>query len=147
MTQHQPLTTRPGLRIGILALTASSAIAMSACGPSNSSSASTTASSNTGSSSGPSGATEAGPAQTLDVSVKGSTVTPTPTTVEIKVGQTLRLTVTSDHDDELHAHGFNQEVEIKAGKPVTLNLSTNVPGTYEVEMHHPSLRLLKVLVQ
>ncbi|MFC8503018.1 cupredoxin domain-containing protein [Pedococcus sp. NPDC057267] len=147
MTQHHPLTTRPGLRIGILALTAGCAIALSACGSSNSSSSSTTSSSSAGSSSAPSGAAEAGAAQTLAVSVKGSTVTPTPTTVELKVGQTLRLTVTSDHDDELHAHGFNQEVEIKAGKPVTLDLSTNVPGTYEVEMHHPSLRLLKVLVQ
>ena len=86
-------------------------------------------------------------AKTMQVSIKGKQVTPAPGSVPLKVGQTLRLVVTSDHDDELHAHGFDKEIEIKAGQPATLDLVTTVPGTYEVETHHPPLRLLKVVVQ
>jgi hypothetical protein len=55
--------------------------------------------------------------------------------------------VTSDHDDELHAHGFNKEVPLKAGQPTTLDLTTTQPGIYEVETHEPPLRLLRIVVR
>ena len=83
----------------------------------------------------------------LSVTVKGSTVTPAPAQVDLPVGDTLELTVTSDHDDELHAHGFDQEVELKAGVPATLRLTAKEPGLYEVETHEPALTLLTVAVR
>jgi hypothetical protein len=57
------------------------------------------------------------------------------------------LVVTSDHDDELHAHGFEVEQEIKAGVPATIALTGKEPGVYEVELHHPALTLLTVAVR
>src|SRR5689334_12724050 len=77
--------------------------------------------------------------RTLAVTVNGKLVTPAPTRVRIALGQTLRLVVTADHDDELHAHGFEVERELKAGVPLTLDLTTKEPGLYEVELHHPEL--------
>jgi plastocyanin len=87
------------------------------------------------------------PGRTLRVTITGRTVTPAPSQVDVKPGQTLTLVVTSDHDDELHAHGFEVEKELKAGVPTTLVLRTDLPGVYEVETHHPPLRLLSVAVQ
>ncbi len=86
-------------------------------------------------------------AKTLSITLTGKNIDPQPGIFTLKTGETLRVTVTSDHDDELHAHGFDKEVELKAGKPTTLDLSTTQSGTYEVETHHPELRLFKVVVR
>jgi hypothetical protein len=67
--------------------------------------------------------------------------------VDLAVGQTLTLTVTSDHDDQLHAHGFEVERDLKAGTPTVVALKGTVPGVYEVELHHPPLKLLSVAVR
>jgi len=81
------------------------------------------------------------------VTVTGSNVTPAPAQVDLPVGQTLTLVVTSDHDDELHAHGFEVETELKAGVPATVTLTGKDPGVFEVETHHPALTLLTVAVR
>jgi len=79
--------------------------------------------------------------------VAGKQVTPAPSRVDLAPGEQLRLVVTIDHDDEIHAHGFEIEREATAGQPVTLDLTGGEPGLYEVETHHPALRLLQVLVR
>jgi plastocyanin len=85
--------------------------------------------------------------RSLAVTVTGKQVTPAPDTVDLAVGQTLTLTVTSDHDDQLHAHGFEVERDVKAGVPTTVALKGAEPGVYDVEMHHPELKLLSVAVR
>ena len=77
----------------------------------------------------------------------GKKVTPAPSRVDLAQGERLRLVVTVDHDDEIHAHGFDIEREATAGRPVTLDLTGAEPGLYEVETHEPALRLLQVLVR
>jgi hypothetical protein len=67
--------------------------------------------------------------------------------VDLPLGETLTLTVTSDHDDELHAHGFEVEVPVKAGVPTQVNLAAKDPGVFEVELHEPALTLLTVAVR
>jgi heme/copper-type cytochrome/quinol oxidase subunit 2 len=74
-------------------------------------------------------------------------VAPAPAQVDLPVGATLTLTVTSDHDDELHAHGFEVEQNIKAGMPTTITLTGKNPGVFEVELHEPALTLLTVAVR
>lgn len=83
----------------------------------------------------------------LAVTVAGRTVTPPPAQVELPVGSTLELSVTSDHDDELHAHGFDVEAPVKAGTATTVRLTAREPGVYEVETHEPALTLLTVAVR
>ncbi len=95
----------------------------------------------------PSTSVSAGAVKRLAVTVKGTTVTPAPAQVDLPVGSTLELVVTSDHDDELHAHGFDQEAQLKAGQPTTLRLTAKDAGLYEVETHDPALTLLTVAVR
>ncbi len=94
----------------------------------------------------PGSAAPSGVVRTLAIGVRGRTVTPAPAQVTLEPGQTLRLVVTSDHDDEVHAHGFDVERPLVAGRPTTLDLRDAPPGRYEVETHEPALSLLVVLV-
>lgn len=79
--------------------------------------------------------------------MKGRQITPAPRTIDLAVGETLTLVVTSDHDDELHVHGFEVEGALVAGKPTNVTLTGETPGVYEVETHEPALRLLKIAVR
>ena len=97
----------------------------------------------------PSGTTDTpvAPARTVTIGVTGTRVSPAPTVVEVGVDQTLRLVVTINHDDTLHAHGFDVETDLTAGRPETIDLRGAEPGRYEVETHHPALALLVVQVR
>lgn len=86
-------------------------------------------------------------ARSIAIAIKGKSVTPAPATVDLKVGETLTLVVTSDHDDELHAHGFDVETKLVAGAPTTVLLTGRQAGLYEVETHETPLRLLMVAVR
>ena len=83
----------------------------------------------------------------LAVTITGKTVTPAPAQVDLPLGSTLELVVTSDHDDQLHVHGFDVEEPVKAGMPTTLRLTGKEPGSYAVETHEPALTLLTVAVR
>ena len=113
--------------------------------PPTSSSTSSSGSSTTSSAPATTSTTSAG--RTLAVTVTGRTVTPPPAQVDLPIGQTLTLTVTSDHDDELHAHGFDVEVPLKAGVPTSITLTGKDAGVFEVETHEPALTLLTVAVR
>jgi ABC-type phosphate transport system substrate-binding protein len=83
----------------------------------------------------------------IEVTIVGSTVTPAPAQVELGIGQTLELVVTSDHDDALHAHGFEVEAELEAGQPEVVQLTGTEAGVFEVETHEPALTVLTVAVR
>jgi len=83
----------------------------------------------------------------IDITVNGRRVTPAPATVNLAVGQSLTITVTSDRDNTLHAHGFEIERAVKAGQQLEFTVSGTQSGSYEVELHEPALRLLQVAVR
>ena len=85
--------------------------------------------------------------RSITITIKGKKVTPAPSTVDLKKGETLTLVVTSDRDDEIHAHGFEVEGELKAGVPSTITITGTQAGLYEVETHEPPLRLLMIAVR
>ena len=140
-------------RLTTAAIVAATAVALAGCSggsptpaadttPTTSASPSTSVTSST-----PSATTSTTTGRSIAITVTGSTITPAPTQVDLPVGQTLTLVVTSDHDDQLHAHGFEVEEDIKAGVPATIALTGKDPGVYEVELHHPALTLLTVAVR
>lgn len=144
MTLRRPISYAAGLAI---------AASLTACGGAGddpvvgttSSSSSSSSSSSTSSSSTSSESSTA--ARTIDITVTGNKVSPPPTTVDLGVGQSLTLTVTSDHADQLHLHGFEIEKDLVAGKPLSVTVTGAQPGVYDVETHHPELRLLKIAVK
>lgn len=149
----------PGLRRApVTVATTALLLAVTACSSGTANSGEPSGTTSTASAAGPtssapsasattSASTTAAADQTVEITVRGKKVTPAPHRVEMRSGQTLRLVVTIDHDDELHAHGFDVERELVAGQPLTVDLTGAPPGLYEVETHHPELRLLQVVVR
>lgn len=127
--------------------------AVSACASGDG--ASTTPSSSpsaTGSGSATTGVASAEPDPTADVveitvSVRDGKVTPKPHRVDVKLGSTIRLQVTSDVDDVLHVHGFDVEEPLEAGRTTTVELTADQPGLFEVETHETELQLLQIAVR
>jgi hypothetical protein len=127
--------------IGLAAITA---LTLSACGPDEPSDTtpSTSASSEDGGSSG----TEVD----VEVTVVGDTVTTASDRVDAEVGQTVRITVTSDHAEEVHVHGFDLSVDLEAGEPGEIEFEVTDdpgPGLYEVELEESGLLLFQLEVR
>lgn len=83
----------------------------------------------------------------IEVDVTDGTVDTAEDTVEVAVGGTVRVTVTSDVDDEVHVHGVDRTVDLSAGVPATLEFTVDEPGVYEVETHGSHLLLFQLLVR
>ena len=68
---------------------------------------------------------------------KGKTI-PSGEKINVRVGQKVILNVTSDTDDEIHAHigGEGYELQVKAGTPAKGEFTLGSPGSFEVESHH-----------
>lgn len=79
--------------------------------------------------------------------VTGTSVDPAPARVDLAVGETLTIVVTSDLTDRVHAHGFEVEQDLPAGRPTTLTLTGTQTGLFEVETHESGLTLLTVAVR
>ena len=75
----------------------------------------------------------------VDITIAGGEVTPNGEKVDVAVGQEVELNVTSDVDDEIHAHTDDADgyaLEVRAGVPATGRLTVSSPGSFEVESHH-----------
>jgi heme/copper-type cytochrome/quinol oxidase subunit 2 len=77
-------------------------------------------------------------ALTININIsKGKTV-PNAEKINVRVGQKVILNVTSDTDDEIHAHigGEGYELAVRAGIPAKGSFTIDSPGSFEVESHH-----------
>lgn len=110
------------------------------------------------SASGPSGASPSGmssaaspssaaDALTIDITIKDGQVTPNGQKIDVRKGQTVVERVTSDADDEIHAHtgGDGYELEVKAGKVTTGQFVATDTGSFEIESHHLE-KIIAILV-
>lgn len=76
-------------------------------------------------------------ADTVDVAVTvaGGQVSAPSDRVEVPLGSTVRLTVTSDAADEAHVHGYDHTLDLAPGEPATVEFVADIPGVFEVELH------------
>jgi plastocyanin len=121
---------------------------LAACGGTASSSSASAAGSS--SASGPASSpasTASGCGTSLQITVKGSTVTPAPGTTDVKAGCQVDLTITADRTSEVHVHVVDLEKPITAGQPLHVTFTPTQTGVYEVELHDPDLLLVKLAVR
>jgi hypothetical protein len=110
-------------------------LALSACGgPAATPGAATPASAPSASASSSSDAN----AVVIDITIANRQITPNGQKLNVSRGQTVIMHVTSDMDDEIHAHtgGDGYELEVTAGKPATGSFVASDPGSLEIESHH-----------
>jgi len=69
-----------------------------------------------------------------------------PATLQVRQGEPVTLRIESNADDELHLHGYDLKVRIKAGEPATLEFAATRTGRFELELHkrHAQLGALEV---
>ncbi|MCW2811549.1 MAG: uncharacterized protein JWP61_2007 [Friedmanniella sp.] len=74
---------------------------------------------------------------TLDITLADGQVSPNGKKLDVKVGDTVALSVTSDAADEIHAHtgGDGYELPVRAGQTTTGSFTITEPGSIEVESH------------
>lgn len=64
-----------------------------------------------------------------------------PERIAIQAGDTVEITVDSDHDDELHVHGYDLHLAIHANQPASLRFIADHAGRFDCELHHSDLAL------
>lgn len=80
---------------------------------------------------------------TIDITLgPDGKVDPNGKKVDAEVGDTITFVITSDHDDEVHIHGIDVEIEVTAGETVTKQVTLEKSGSFEVESHHPAKIIL-----
>jgi hypothetical protein len=153
-TYTWPVTTPPRLPKPLdLVLALIAALALASCSQTDSAPSAPSSAAPSGSVPTPSGSAaptsspRASAGNELVVTVKGKQVTPAPKLVNLAVGRSLTIAVTSDHDNTLHAHGLDIEEKLTAGQQMKFTVKGVQAGVYDVELHDPELRLLQVAVR
>ena len=85
-------------------------------------------------------------AKVIDVTMKGSKVTPAPDKVKVDKGEKVVINITRDSDGEVHVHDYGVSKQAKAGVPVELAFTADKVGVFEVEAHDPDVLLLQLQV-
>jgi hypothetical protein len=74
----------------------------------------------------------------IDITIANRQVRPSGEKLNLSRGQTVIMHVTSDMDDEIHAHtgGDGYELQVTAGNPATGSFVVSDSGSFEIESHH-----------
>jgi hypothetical protein len=64
----------------------------------------------------------------------------------LKEGMKAVLVVHSDVADEVHLHGYDLHVDVKAGRVARLPFTASIPGRFEAELESRSLQILDLEV-
>ena len=137
----------PPLRRTLIAVTATAVLALAGCGGDDEPSTSEpSASESSGSGQSPTSKPANGATQ-VDVTIEGDDVTPVAQAVQIGVGETVVLNVTSDRAGELHVHSSpEQEFEFEPGTS-EIEVTLDKPGSVDIEEHESDALIVRVLVK
>jgi hypothetical protein len=74
----------------------------------------------------------------INIEIVGGQTVPNGQKINVRVGQKVILNVTSDTDDEIHAHLGEKDYDlaVQAGRPAKGSFTLDSPGSFEVESHH-----------
>ena len=99
------------------------------------------------SSSEPTATAEAAPEPPpVEVTVRGYKPAGGAKRIEVEKGDTVRLLIRSDVQDEVHVHGYDLYGETRPGKPARFNFKAKLEGDYEIEGHQAADRGLDPLI-
>ena len=71
---------------------------------------------------------------TIEVTIVDNTISGVDQRVEVELGSIVELTITSDVDEEIHIHGYDEFVTLVAGEPAVLTFEASIPGVFEAEL-------------
>jgi hypothetical protein len=62
------------------------------------------------------------------------------------LGGQVSVWVLSDTDDEVHVHGYDLFFTVKAGVPLEISVTAEIPGIFEVELESTDTLLFELVV-
>lgn len=85
--------------------------------------------------------------QVFELVAKGGQLLTGPAVISVSQDAAVTLRITVDHDDELHLHGYDLKLSLKARQPAELSFVADRSGRFEYELHHAhsALGALEVL--
>ena len=86
-------------------------------------------------------------AQEFRFELAGGRVISAPEALRVKRGSAVIIRVSSDKADELHLHGYDLELVLKAGQPGVLLFTAKEAGRFDLELHHAGVELGALEVQ
>ena len=92
----------------------------------------------------------AAPARTeFDFVVRDGKRVSGPATLRVRQGEQVMLRIESNANDELHVHGYDLKLSVRAGEPATLEFGASRSGRFGLELHnrHAELGALEVYPQ
>jgi len=87
------------------------------------------------------------PVQAFALTVQKRKVVSGATTLTVKQGDTVTITITADESDELHLHGYDKSVEFATNTPAMLTLVADKSGRFPFEMEGSKTDLGELDVQ
>lgn len=87
------------------------------------------------------------PAMTAEWVVRQGRRESGPAVVVLKAGDEVELRVTSDSNDELHLHGYDLSLPLRAGQTGSLRFRAEHSGRFDLELHHRHLALAALEVR
>lgn len=69
-----------------------------------------------------------------------------PASVDVEKGDTVRIDVTSDVDEEVHVHGYDISKAVAAGRRARLRFPATIDGRFEIEFHESGEKIGELTV-
>ncbi len=85
--------------------------------------------------------------RSVTIEVRDGMVVGGPARVESRLGEQLRMVVSSDVADEVHLHGYDRSAPVGAGGQASIVLTADIPGVFEIELESRRLRLGELVVK
>lgn len=85
-------------------------------------------------------------ARELTAKIAKGDVTPSAERVEVKVGTLVKITVTTDTEDELHVHGYDKKLTVVPSTARTLTFLADKTGRFEIEFHKADKLIYQLVV-
>lgn len=79
--------------------------------------------------------------------VAGGQLSSGPQVLRVTQGASVLIRVRSDRADELHLHGYDLELPLRAAEPGVLAFTADKAGRFDLELHHAHLELGALEVQ
>jgi FtsP/CotA-like multicopper oxidase with cupredoxin domain len=73
--------------------------------------------------------------ETTRIRIRGGSVVGGAKDIEVERGDTVRIVVSSDAEDEIHLHGYDIEKEVAPGEPARFRFKANAEGAFDIESH------------
>jgi hypothetical protein len=91
--------------------------------------------------------TTAAPGRTIEVVYTGGEVVGGARKETVRLGERVRIRVTSDVAEQVHVHTYDLRADVAPGQAAEVDLIATIPGRHEVELEKASKPLLTLEVR